>query len=138
MGYVLLVEGHKLLRDALSGLLEQNGYLGVQEAADPLDGVRRILSRTPRIMVVDTIWPELQGTWLCRLLRALAPNSRIVLLVDDSWQECAEIAWSSGADALVARDRVTSELPPILARWGPGEEDCRLALTGPVAGGEQA
>lgn len=138
MGYVLLIEGHKLLRNALSGLLEQNSYFGVQEAADPLDGVRRILARAPRIMIVDTIWPEIQGTWLCRLLRALAPYSRIVLLVDESWQECPEIAWSSGADALVPRDRVSKELPPILAQWGPGENDGALVVTGPVAGGEQA
>ncbi len=136
MGYVLLLEGHKFLRSALSALLEQSGYYGVQEAADPLDGVRRILSRAPHIMVVDTIWPDIKGPWLCRFLRELAPHSRIVLLVDDGWQDSPEIAGSSGADAFVARERVGKELPPILAQWTPGADELTLAVTGPVTGGE--
>ena len=127
MGHVLLIEGHRLMRSAIIGLLAQSGHQVIEEAADPLEGVRRILWQPPRVMIVDTVWPEIKGIWLSRFLRELAPQSKIVLLVDDSLCDDPEAARSSGADAFVAKEMLSKELTPILAQWNDGEDGDELS-----------
>lgn len=119
---VLLIEGHRQMRSALKSLLAQSGLEVIEAAADPIEGVRRIMRQRPSVMIVDTVWPEINGIWLSRFLRELAPQSRIVLLVDDCWFDDPEAARSSGADAFVAKHLLTKELPPVLAQWNDVED----------------
>lgn len=115
------------MRGALKSLLAQSGHKIIEEAADPLEGIRRVMWRPPTVMVVDTVWPEIKGIWLSRFLRELAPQSKIVLLVDNSWRDDPEAERSSGADAFVAKEMLVKELPPILARWNDGEDGDELS-----------
>jgi DNA-binding NarL/FixJ family response regulator len=127
MGSVLLIEGHPLMRSALKNLVAQTGREVVEEAADPLEGMRRIMWQSPSVIVLDCVWPEINGLWLSRFLRQLAPASKIVLLVDGSWSQHPEAASSSGADALIPKDNLSTELPLILARWNDAEDTDKLS-----------
>lgn len=119
---VLLVEGHRLLRGALRELLAHSGMNAVIEVADPVEAVQQTVGAAPRIIVLETTWLELKGIWLSRVLRAIAPQSKIVLLVDESWQRDADAARESGADAFVAKHALSEKLPPILAQWQTREQ----------------
>lgn len=127
MRHVLLIEGHRQMRSAITSLLMQGGHPVIEQAVDPLEGVRRILWQRPSVMIVDTVWPEIKGIWLSRFLRELAPQSKIVLLVDDSWCNDPETERSSGADAFVAKQMLMKQLPPILAQWNDGEDGDELS-----------
>ncbi len=122
MGLVLLIEGHRLMRSAIVSLLAQNGREVVEEAVDPIEGVQKIIWHPPNVIVLDTTWHDVNGFWLSRLLRALAPQSRIILLVDDGTSNDLEAARSSGADACIDKTLLTQELPRVLARWKQSED----------------
>mgnify|MGYP001613105632 CR=1 FL=1 len=120
MADVLLIEGHRLMRDALRDLLTQSGFQSVDEALDPVEAVRKALQLTPAIIILDTTWTEIKGLSLCQMLRAVAPQSKIVLLVDSSWSHDAETIHLSGANEFVVKSAVAHLLPPMLAQWETG------------------
>lgn len=117
MSQVLLIEGHRLLREAIVDLLVQSGYGQVAQAADPIDAIGQIARVSPQIIIVDTTWDGINGVWLGRLLRQLVPLSKIVLLVDDGWLGNAQATHSECADALVSKNGLMAMLPAVLARW---------------------
>ncbi len=117
MEHVLLIEGHRMMRSALKDLLTQSGFDSVDEAIDPIEAVGKAMRICPHIIVLDTTWPEIKGVYLSRILRLVSPQSKIVLLVDNSWKDDQEITRSSDADAWVAKTVLTKELPQILDTW---------------------
>ncbi len=117
MAEILLIEGHRLMRSALRDLVTQSGCESVAEAFDPAEAVHQTRRQSPQIIILDSNWQEFGGLYLSRILRELAPESKILLLVDDSRLADAETARSSGADAFVAKNALTQELPPILRQW---------------------
>jgi DNA-binding NarL/FixJ family response regulator len=110
------------LRSALKQLLVQSGRDEIAEAADPIEGIRQIIWLRPNVIIFDTTWPQVNGLWLSRMLRELAPESKIVLLVDDSHLDYQEAARLSGADACVAKSLLAQELALVLAQWKPSED----------------
>ena len=114
MESVLLIEYHLLLRNALKDLLARNGFRTVLEAANPIDAVKQIRRGAPGIIVLDTLVPELEGFYLSQILRALAPQSKIVLLIENGEAEYRQAAQASGADAFVDKAVLANELPRVL------------------------
>ncbi len=118
MSGVLLVEAHGLLRTALEDLLAGSGFDSVLIATDPLEAVQQTVRRAPRIIVLDTLVPEMEGFCLSQMLRELAPQSKIVLLIENAGQEYQQAARTSGADAFVAKSELAVNLPRLLTQWG--------------------
>ncbi len=116
MESVLLIEYHALLRDALKDLLARHGYRAVLEASNPVEAVMQIAQRAPQIIVLDTLVPYVEGFYLSQILRALAPQSKIILLIENGDAEYCKAAQSSGADAFVAKTLLAHELPRLLAQ----------------------
>ncbi len=114
MESVLLIEYHLLLRNALKDLLARHGFRTVTEAANPIEAVKQIVRSAPHIIVLDTLVPELEGFYLSQLLRALSPQSKIVLLIENGEAEYRQAAQASGADAFVDKATLVNELPRVL------------------------
>ncbi len=117
MEQVLLIECHELLRSALQGLLARSGFNSIGEAADPIAAVRQTIQQAPQIIVLDTTVREMEGFYLGRMLRALAPQSKIVLLLDNVDADYQAAARSSGADAMICKSALALELPELLSHW---------------------
>ncbi len=117
MEQVLLIECHDLLRRAILELLARCGFEQVLEAADPVEAVQHVMRRSPRMIVLDTLIPEMEGFCLSQMLRELAPHSKIVLLLENTAAPYQAAAQASGADAFIAKAALSQELPPLLARW---------------------
>ncbi len=117
MEQVLLIECHELLRRALQDLLARSGFSSICEAADPIAAVRQTIRQAPHIIVLDTTVREMEGFYLSQMLRALAPQSKIVLLLEKIDADYQAAARSSGADAIVAKSALAQELPPLLTHW---------------------
>jgi DNA-binding NarL/FixJ family response regulator len=114
---VLLVESHGLLRSALKELLAGSGFGTVLEACNPIEALLHIVGRSPRIIVLDTVIPEMEGFYLGQMLRELSPQSKIVVLLENTDAHYLAAVRSSGADAFVAKSKLTLELPLLLNRW---------------------
>ncbi len=117
MEQVLLIECHPLLRSALQDLLARNGFACVLVASTPVEAVREALKQSPRIIVLDTTVPEMEGFYLSHMLRELAPQSKIVLLLENTGADYQAAVRSSGADAFVSKSALTQELPLLLTEW---------------------
>lgn len=109
------------MRHAVKDLLMHNGFGCILEANDPIRAVGQIRQLTPSTIILDTTWREVNGLWFARLLRELAPQSKIILLLDDSRPEYEDAARSSGADAYIPKNALTNELARILNQWKPCE-----------------
>jgi DNA-binding NarL/FixJ family response regulator len=114
MAQILLIEGHRLMRDALKDLLEKRYQHSLDLASDPLEAIHLVIHRPPHVILLDTTWTETSGVFLSRVLREMAPQSYIVLLVDEAWPDDEEVKRTSGANAFVVKASAVDALPALL------------------------
>ena len=74
---VLIVDDEPSIRDSLSRILEQRGYIaravrGGEEALDVVPAFK------PDVVILDLIMPGMDGYEVCRRLRLSAPGVKIV------------------------------------------------------------
>jgi len=101
---VLLAEDHDDTRDALSMLLELQGY-EVLAARDGEEALRVALQVAPDVVITDYDMPKLDGAGLARQLRALShPVGSIPILVLTALnQSMITQAMEAGANAYVSK-----------------------------------
>lgn len=82
---VLIVEDDEILRDALTMLLVQEGYLTLT-AATARDAMR--ILRTPLapidVVLLDVHLPDADGTHLCERIRELYPDISVVVCTGEA------------------------------------------------------
>ncbi len=114
MAQILLIEGHRLMRDALKDLLEKRDQHSLDLASDPLEAIHLVIHRPPHVILLDTTLTETNGVFLSRVLREMAPQSYIVLLVDEAWPDDEDVKRTSGANAFVVKASAVDALPALL------------------------
>ena len=104
---VLIVDDEEDIRDVLRLMCETNGFEVVGEAANGVEAVPLALKHQPDFVILDFMLPRLDGAGAAEILRAIAPESKIVAFsaILDS-----QPPW---ADAYLNKDRV-GELMPLL------------------------
>jgi DNA-binding NarL/FixJ family response regulator len=117
-GHIILIEGHSQMRNAVKDLLLQDGMDSIVEFSDPILAIGHLRQQNaPAVIILDATWAEINGFWFARLLRKLAPQSKILLLLDDSRADYQEAARDSGADACIAKSALAQNLMPTLLLW---------------------
>jgi DNA-binding NarL/FixJ family response regulator len=92
---VLLVDPDDRVRESLAGLLRIGQKCLVIGSAGTADAAVNLAAETaPDVVVVDPRLPGIDGAALIARLRAVAPDTRVLVL---NWSETADLA--SGADA---------------------------------------
>lgn len=66
---ILVVEDHPELRAQLRGLFELAGY-EVRTASDGEEALEALSLRTPEVVVLDLVLPEISGYEVCEYIRA--------------------------------------------------------------------
>jgi len=118
-GWIVVVDDEPQVRDSVTRLLELEGYSVVQ-AADAAEALRIFERSGPSVglLVTDLSLPDLNGWELCRRVRGLHPQMRILVLSGsfDPSQMPAELGdvgfLSKPFDADVLARRVSSLLGP--------------------------
>lgn len=108
-GRVLIVDDDEEIRHALRLMCEMEGFEVVGEAENGVEAVPLALKHQPNLVILDYLMPHLDGEGTATMLRAIAPETRIVAFsaVLDS-----KPAWS---DSYLNKARV-SEVAPLLER----------------------
>ena len=105
MTRILIADDHRLLRDALRGLLEAEPDLRVcGEAADGSEVVRRVQQLQPDILLLDISMPGVNGIDALRALDEPPSRMRVLLLTAAIDREQLVAALQLGARGVVMKD----------------------------------
>lgn len=119
---VLIVDDDDEIRHLLALLFETEDFEIVGEAADGANAVALAAREKPDFIVLDYLMPGMKGDETAQLLRAVAPDSRIIAF---SAVLSEQPHW---ADAFLDKDRVT-QIAPLL---GVLAEQPRSSVSAPT------
>ena len=96
---VLIVDDHAVVRQGLRTLLElQDDIEVVGEATNGLESVEQTRQLLPDVVLMDLVMPEMDGIEATRKIRALSPNTKVIILT--SFAEDEKVFPSIKAGAL--------------------------------------
>ena len=125
---VLVVDDHDLFRQGVVSLLTSHGIEVVGEAVDGLEGVVSAEALRPDVVLMDVRMPGMSGLEATRMLKARAPDIRIVVLtISDDDDDLFE-AIKSGADGYLLKDLHSDEFFRLLEGVPKGEPAVTPAL----------
>ncbi|MFG1873719.1 response regulator transcription factor [Sphaerisporangium sp. NPDC049003] len=132
MANVLLVEDEATIRTALMRGLRERGH-AVSSAPTALDGLRQAVSERPDLVVLDLGLPDLDGTEMLRMLRAVSRVPVIVATARDGDAEMVRLL-DAGADDYVVKPFSAAQLDArvraVLRRTADGRTDASVTVGG--------
>ncbi|MCG5242081.1 PP2C family protein-serine/threonine phosphatase [Azospirillum doebereinerae] len=96
---VLVVDDNRVNRHLLLALLERGGVRQVEEAEDGNDGLARLDSFKPDLVLLDLMMPHLDGFEMCRRMRADPRWKGLPVLVQSSLNRAEDRARAFAAGA---------------------------------------
>jgi DNA-binding NarL/FixJ family response regulator len=130
---ILLVDDHEVVRVGVRALIDrQPGMEVVGEAATVREAVDQTQRLTPDVVVLDVRLPGGSGLDACREIKALRPETRIIILTSFPDDEVLFDAIACGAEGYVLKQIGSEELIRALERIGRGESLLDPALTAQV------
>jgi two-component system, NarL family, response regulator NreC len=113
---ILIVDDTPQVRSDLRTILplagELNG-LSIEisgEAGDGYDAIRLAGELRPDVVLMDLSMPRLDGYSATQAIKALYPNTKILVLTVNSAQEAQQKAYQAGADGFIEKGAPVSEL----------------------------
>jgi two-component system, OmpR family, KDP operon response regulator KdpE len=113
---ILLVDDELAIQRAVAPLLRSRGY-GVEIAGTAADALRMAAAHPPSLVILDLGLPDLDGTDVCRRLRALSATMPIIVLSARSQQEDKVTALDLGADDYMTKPFGPEELLARVRVW---------------------
>jgi two-component system nitrate/nitrite response regulator NarL len=126
---ILIVDDHPLTRDALAGLLTQNGFDVVGQAGSGEEAISQAGELKPDLVLLDLSMPEMDGLAALPLIREAAPESEVVVLTASEDEHNLLGAIRSGAAGYLLK----SEPPERIVAFLRGVAQGEAALSGPIA-----
>jgi DNA-binding NarL/FixJ family response regulator len=126
---ILIVDDHPLTRDALDGLLAQNGFDVVGQAASGQEAIELAGALKPDLVLLDLSMPEMDGLTALPLIQAVAPEAEIVVLTASEDEHNLLGAIRAGAAGYLLK----SEPPERIVAFMRGVAQGEAALSGAVA-----
>jgi two-component system response regulator NreC len=113
---ILIVEDHPAVRASLRAWLEIvfPQYL-LLEAIDGRDAIKQAVNASPMLVLMDLSLPFLSGIEAARQIKALVPETRIVILTIHEEERYRTDALNAGASAYVLKRKMHTDLVPTLS-----------------------
>jgi two-component system chemotaxis response regulator CheY len=99
----MIVDDALFMRKIIRGILEENGFQVVAEAASGIETMRRLHDHTPDIIILDIILPDANGLDLLTSIFAASPASRVVICSAIGQQPVIQKALDLGATAFIQK-----------------------------------
>ena len=114
---VLIVEDQAPMRAALRDFLALtfSAWL-VLEAADGATAMKVFTEHRPPLVLMDVCLPDTNGIELTRRIKALAPETAVVVMSIQNGAHIVEQAIAAGAAVFISKDRIFTELAPLIAK----------------------
>jgi len=121
MTSVLLVDDHKLVRQAVKRALIDQNFNVVGEAGDGEEGVRLVNELSPDIVMLDITMPVMDGLSALKIIKGQHPEVKIVMLTMHGESTVVNQAIASGADAFMTKDAPMADVVDIVQKIANGE-----------------
>jgi DNA-binding NtrC family response regulator len=113
---ILIVDDEEIVRESLSGWLEQDGY-AVETAMDGPSGLERLRNGTPwSILLVDLKMPGMDGLQVLEAARKLQPDLSVVMITAFATVETAVKAIKLGASDYIVKPFDPEELSLLIQK----------------------
>jgi two-component system response regulator DevR len=130
---ILLVDDHEVVRLGVRGLIDrQEGMEVIGEAGTVREAVSQVEQLAPDVVVLDIRLPGGDGLEACRQIKALRPETRIIILTSYPDEEKLFDAIACGADGYVLKQIGSDDLIRALEQVGRGESMLDPAVTARV------
>ncbi|RSM51030.1 DNA-binding response regulator [Actinoplanes sp. ATCC 53533] len=130
-GHILVVDDEPSIRDAVSTALRYEGF-DVAEAATGRLALQRASERSPDVVILDVMLPDIDGIQVCRLLRAAGQDCHILFLTARTHVANRVTGLRAGGDDYITKPFSLAE---IVARAGAAMR--RRAMSVPAAPGPE-
>jgi len=126
---ILIVDDHPLTRDALAGLLSQNGFDVVGQAGSGDEAIASAGELAPDLILLDLSMPDMDGLTALPKIRSAAPGAEVVVLTASEDEESLLGAIRAGAAGYLLK----SEPPERIVEFLRGAARGEAALSGSIA-----
>jgi two-component system, NarL family, response regulator LiaR len=101
---VLIVDDHKVVREGMQFLLEQEpGIEVVGQCADGQEAVEEVVRLLPTVVLLDLLMPGVDGLAALRRIRTESPSTRVVVLTSHTGEEYMFDAIKAGATSYLLK-----------------------------------
>lgn len=104
------------MMDALLCTYRRNKIALMGAATSGEDFLIQAQSLAPQVALIDLHLPDLGGLWTIPLLRVVFPEIRIIVLVSENETEPRSAILAAGADEIVAKATMKTDLIPAIER----------------------
>ena len=80
MAKILIVDDSRTSRKMLRNILESNGHEIIDEAVNGQEGVQKFQALKPDVVTLDITMPVVDGVEALKMIKALDPESKVVML----------------------------------------------------------
>lgn len=128
---VLLVDDHSLFRSGIRSLLQRHAeFTVVGEAADGVEGIKRVKQLQPDVVLLDLNMPGMSGVETLQLMKQDCPGCAILMLTVSEESNDLGLAMRAGANGYLIKNIETDYLLRAIRRAAAGETVVAEALTG--------
>jgi len=108
---VVIVDDHALFRRGLDRVLADEPDIEVVgEAADGVEAVARVRELTPDVVVMDVRMPRATGIEAARTLRAMVPETKVIMLTVSDLEEDLYEAVKAGVNGYLLKEVAIGEV----------------------------
>lgn len=113
--FVLLVDDHPLLRQAIKDVIERHFPSAVVwEASTGKDAIRIVLAQPVELAILEITLPDFSGLTVLRRMKQLRPSVRCLVLTMHDNAQYVRLAMAHGASGYLTKEATSRELADAL------------------------
>lgn len=116
MKRVLVVDDALFMRDALTSILERNGYEVVGHAQDGKEAITKYKSLYPDVVTLDVNMPGMNGVEVLKALKILDPAVKVVMVTANGQDSVVRDAVTLGAKNFIVKPFTERRLIEVMKR----------------------
>lgn len=133
---ILIADDHKILREAIASLLNNEVWMSVVgEAEDGRTAVQLTRELQPDVVIMDIIMPNLNGIEATRQIIRELPQTKVMILSEQSDRRCVCEALRAGASGFVPKRCGFEELVTAIRNLAANHTYLSSEITGVVVDG---